>query len=98
MSDNLRRFPISQSDLEAITGLQESVNHKLFRQTFNDFLIMEGISPDMPIGVRPGMVNARGVWQPGIMYTQYHYWEMHIDEIWSEIRTSRFGKIYTCKN
>lgn len=64
----------------------------------NDMFIMEGLSPDVPIGMNTGMVKVNNVWQSGVLYVQYHDWEDHIDHIWDTIDTKNFGEVAFSKN
>lgn len=90
-------LPISKDDLESLAKLAE-VDYKLFRQTFNDFFIMAGLLPDVPTGMRPGMVRVNGIWVNGILYSQYWDWKDSIENYWGEFDTKNFGVIYGSKN
>ncbi len=93
----IAELPISKDDLESLSKLAE-IDYRLFQQTFNDFFIMGGLLPDVPIGMRAGMVKVNGIWRNGILYSQYWDWKDSIDNIWEEFDTKNFGKIYGSKN
>lgn len=93
-----RRMVISNRDLEKIYSFHSELDARFFRYLFNNFLIMEGLSPDIPIGMAAGMMNIDGLWQPGLKYTQYHKWEDRIAEDFGKIAKSGFGTIYKLRN
>ena len=84
---------IDQVTLEKIYSFHDDLDLKFFRFLFNDFLIMSGISPDMPIGMNAGMIKKDEIWQAGVKYTQYHKWEDRIDEDFGKIAKHGFGTI-----
>lgn len=89
---------IDSATLEDIYQLNDDMDVQFFRHVFNRFLIMSGISPDVPIGMHAGMMKVRGIWQPGIKYTQYSKWEERITEDFGPIRKSGFGRIRKFSN
>lgn len=93
-----RRMVISNRNLEKIYSFEDSLDTRFFRYLFNNFLIMEGISPDIPIGMSVGLMSINNIWQPGIKYTQYHKWEDRLSEDFGEIAKSGFGTIYKLRN
>lgn len=89
---------ISRRSLEKVYRFHEQLDQAFFQNIFNRFMIMEGISPDVPIGMNIGMANVNGIWQPAIKYSQYAKWEDRIAEDFGDISKSGFGKIRKSPN
>lgn len=80
-TDSKRQMIVANSDMISLDRISSKQGVNLLLYIFNGWMIDHGMIPDLPTGIREGMHRRNsGVWQPGMLYTQYHKWENHIDD------------------
>lgn len=89
---------LNKDQMHCLDRLNRQYGYALFRRTFNDFLIMGGICPDLPVGFSSGQVCINGIWQAGVTYTQYHDYRNHLDKFWSGMHSTRISPHRISKN